>query len=86
MTMSSDPIVAHTLALPLVVGASTMTDGIPDKKWLTIGDDVCLNSNAHVQCHSQEDFAFKSDRIAIGSRVILGVCALVHYNEGYSGD
>ena len=34
---------------------------------------------ASIQCHSQEDGAFKSDRITIGSGCTLGVGAFVHY-------
>ena len=34
---------------------------------------------ASIQCHSQEDGAFKSDRIAIGAGCTLGVGAFVHY-------
>jgi non-ribosomal peptide synthetase-like protein len=32
-----------------------------------------------IQCHSQEDGAFKSDHTAIGAGVTLGVAAFVHY-------
>ena len=32
-----------------------------------------------IQCHSQEDGAFKSDRITIGAGCTLGVGAFVHY-------
>ncbi len=45
---------------------------------MTIGDDVTLNAGSWIQCHSQEDYAFKSDRITIGSGCTLGVGALVH--------
>ena len=34
---------------------------------------------ASIQAHSQEDGAFKSDRIAIGARCTVGTRALVHY-------
>ena len=33
---------------------------------VTIGDDVTLNERVEIQCHSQEDYAFKSDRSTIG--------------------
>jgi len=46
---------------------------------VTVGDDVTLNIGTVVQCHSQEDGAFKSDRITIGSGCTLGVGAFVHY-------
>ena len=44
-----------------------------------IGDDCTLNAGTEIQCHSQEDGAFKSDRITIGAGCTLGVGALVHY-------
>jgi non-ribosomal peptide synthetase-like protein len=53
--------------------------GMAEKNLVTIGDDVTLNANAVIQCHSQEDFAFKSDHTTIGAGCTLGVGALVHY-------
>ena len=44
-----------------------------------IGDDATLNVQSKIQCHSQEDGAFKSDHITIGARCTLGVGAFVHY-------
>jgi hypothetical protein len=44
-----------------------------------IGDDCTLNAEATVQCHSQEDGAFKSDHTTIGAGCTLGVGAFVHY-------
>ena len=38
-----------------------------------------LNAGSKIQCHSQEDGTFKSDRTAIGAGCTLGVGALVHY-------
>ena len=32
-----------------------------------------------IQCHSQEDGAFKSDRTTIGNGCTIGVGAMVHY-------
>ena len=46
---------------------------------VTIGDDVTLNAGTNIQCHSQEDYAFKSDRITIGAGCTIGVGAFVHY-------
>ena len=46
---------------------------------VTIGDDCTLNAGSDIQCHSQEDGAFKSDRITIGAGCTLGVGAFVHY-------
>ena len=53
--------------------------GMSEKNIVTIGDDVTLNAGAYIQCHSQEDDAFKSDRSAIGSGCTVGVGAMVHY-------
>jgi non-ribosomal peptide synthetase-like protein len=50
-----------------------------EKKFVTIGDACTLNASSSIQCHSQEDGAFKSDRITIGSGCTLGVGAFVHY-------
>ena len=38
-----------------------------------------LNAGSKVQCHSQEDGAFKSDHTVIGADCTLGVGAFVHY-------
>ena len=63
------------------LGRRVFDDGclIPEKNLVTIGDDCTLNLNSRIQCHSQEDGAFKSDRTELGSGVTLGVNALVHY-------
>jgi non-ribosomal peptide synthetase-like protein len=53
--------------------------GLAEKNMVAIGDDVTLNAGSNLQCHSQEDYAFKSDRITIGSGCTVGVGALVHY-------
>jgi non-ribosomal peptide synthetase-like protein len=53
--------------------------GFAEKNMVTIGDDVTLNAGSNIQCHSQEDYAFKSDYITIGSGCTIGVGALVHY-------
>ncbi|MCW2678456.1 MAG: non-ribosomal peptide synthetase, partial [Modestobacter sp.] len=53
--------------------------GMSEKNIVTIGDDVTLNAGSYIQCHSQEDYAFKSDRITIGSGCTIGVGAMVHY-------
>jgi non-ribosomal peptide synthetase-like protein len=67
--------------LGMRVGKRLFDDGceIVEKTMVTIGDDVILNAGSAIQCHSQEDGAFKSDRITIGSGVTLGVSAFVHY-------
>ena len=53
--------------------------GIPEKTLVAIGDDTTLNAGSTIQCHSQEDGAFKSDRITIGAGCTVGVGAWVHY-------
>jgi non-ribosomal peptide synthetase-like protein len=53
--------------------------GMPERSLVTIGDDVTLNVHSKIQCHSQEDGTFKSDRITIGSGSTLGVGAFVMY-------
>jgi non-ribosomal peptide synthetase-like protein len=63
------------------VGRRLFDDGshLAEKNMVTIGDDVTLNIKSCVQCHSQEDFAFKSDYSTVGTGCTLGVAALVHY-------
>jgi non-ribosomal peptide synthetase-like protein len=53
--------------------------GLPEKTLVTIGDYCTLNAGSVIQCHSQEDGAFKSDSIMIGSGCTVGVGAWVHY-------
>jgi non-ribosomal peptide synthetase-like protein len=53
--------------------------GMAEKNLVTIGDDVTLNAGVFIQCHSQEDFTFKSDRITIGSSCTIGVGAYMLY-------
>jgi len=50
-----------------------------EKTFVSIGDDCTLNAGSIIQCHSQEDGAFKSDSTTIGSGCTLGVGAFVHY-------
>ena len=63
------------------VGRRLFDDGcwMPEKTLVTIGDDVTLNTRSIIQCHSQEDDTFKSDRIAIGAGCTVGVGGWVHY-------
>lgn len=63
------------------IGKRVFDDGcfFPERTLVTIGDDCTLNAGTVVQCHSQEDGAFKSDRTAIGDGCTLGVGAFVHY-------
>jgi non-ribosomal peptide synthetase-like protein len=63
------------------VGRRVFDDGcyLTERTLTSIGDDCTLNLNSRVQCHSQEDGTFKSDRSSLGAGCTLGVGALVHY-------
>ncbi|WP_255637960.1 Pls/PosA family non-ribosomal peptide synthetase [Amycolatopsis sp. DSM 110486] len=67
--------------LGMRVGRRVFDDGlrVPERSFTTIGENCTLNADTIVQCHSQEDGGFKSDRIAIGAGCTLGVGAFVHY-------
>jgi non-ribosomal peptide synthetase-like protein len=68
-------------ALGVRVGRRLFDDGalMTERSLVTIGDHCSLNERSVVQCHSQENDAFKSDRVVIGSGVTLGVGGFVHY-------
>jgi non-ribosomal peptide synthetase-like protein len=63
------------------IGKRVFDDGaaIIERGFTTIGDECTLGENSVIQCHSQEDGAFKSDVVVIGARVTLGVNSFVHY-------
>ncbi|WP_262008297.1 Pls/PosA family non-ribosomal peptide synthetase [Streptomyces sp. FIT100] len=63
------------------IGRRVFDDGcaMAERTLVSIGDDCTLNAGTVIQCHSQEDGAFKSDHISIGANVTLGVGAFVHY-------
>jgi non-ribosomal peptide synthetase-like protein len=63
------------------IGAKVFDDGcgIVEKSFVTIGDHCTLNAGSVIQCHSQEDGAFKSDRTSLGIGCTLAVGAFVHY-------
>ena len=63
------------------IGRRVFDDGccLTERTFTTIGDDCTLNAGSVIQCHSQEDGGFKSDRTAIGAGCTLGVGAFVHY-------
>jgi non-ribosomal peptide synthetase-like protein len=67
--------------LGLRIGRRVFDDGlrIPERTFTTIGDDCTFNARSVIQCHSQEDGGFKSDRTAIGAGCTFGVGAYVHY-------
>ncbi|WP_052863165.1 Pls/PosA family non-ribosomal peptide synthetase [Streptomyces niger] len=63
------------------LGRRLFDDGarLPERTLVTIGDDCTLNINSVIQCHSQEDGTFKSDRSTLGNGCTLGTGTLVHY-------
>jgi non-ribosomal peptide synthetase-like protein len=63
------------------IGKRVFDDGctFTERRFVSIGDHCTLNAGSIVQCHSQEDGAFKSERSAVGARATLGVGAFVHY-------
>jgi len=63
------------------VGKRVFDDGchFTERSLTIVGDDVMLNAGSEIQCHSQEDGAFKSDRTAIGNGCTIGVGGFVHY-------
>jgi non-ribosomal peptide synthetase-like protein len=63
------------------VGKRVFDDGcyLTERTLTVIGDDVMLNAGSKIQCHSQEDGTFKSDRTVIGNGCAIGVGAMVHY-------
>jgi non-ribosomal peptide synthetase-like protein len=67
--------------LGATVGKRVFDDGchFTERSLTIVGDDVMLNAGSEIQCHSQEDGAFKSDRTVISSGCTIGVGAMVHY-------
>jgi non-ribosomal peptide synthetase-like protein len=63
------------------VGKRVFDDGVhfSERTLTSIGDDCVFNAGSKIQCHSQEDGTFKSDRTAIGAGCTIGVGAFVHY-------
>jgi non-ribosomal peptide synthetase-like protein len=70
------------------LGKRVFDDGcfLPERTLITIGDDATLNAGSVLQSHSQEDGAFKSDRIMIGSGCTIGMGGFVHYGVTMSED
>jgi len=82
IVLGGTPFISAILRLLGVrVGRRLFDDGcsLAEKNLVTIGDNVTLNAGSHLQCHSQEDYAFKNDHITVGSGCTIGVGALVHY-------
>jgi len=75
-------------ALGVRIGKRVLDDGcaIVEKTLVAIGDACTLNEGSVIQAHSQEDGAFKSDRIAIGAGCTVGTRALVHYDTTMGDD
>ncbi|WP_335934714.1 Pls/PosA family non-ribosomal peptide synthetase [Streptomyces sp. PTD5-9] len=63
------------------IGSRVFDDGcyLTERTLTTIGNDCTLNAGSKIQCHSQEDGTFKSDRSTLGAGCTLGVGAHVHY-------
>ncbi|MFI9253468.1 Pls/PosA family non-ribosomal peptide synthetase [Streptomyces sp. NPDC053069] len=63
------------------IGRRVFDDGcyLTERTLTTIGDECTLNAGSKIQCHSQEDGTFKSDRSTLGAGCTLGVGAHVHY-------
>ncbi len=52
---------------------------IPEMTLVTIGEGGTLNASSVIQCHSQEEGVFKSDRTTIGAGCAVGINAFIHY-------
>ncbi|MFV6029227.1 Pls/PosA family non-ribosomal peptide synthetase [Streptomyces sp. NPDC056264] len=63
------------------VGRGVFDDGcsLPERSMVTLGDGCTLNAGSVIQCHSQEDGAFKSEPSEVGPGSTLSVGAFVHY-------
>ncbi|MEU9444436.1 Pls/PosA family non-ribosomal peptide synthetase [Streptomyces sp. NPDC048304] len=63
------------------IGRGVFDDGcyLTERTLTAIGDGCTLNAGSKIQCHSQEDGTFKSDRTTLGAGCTLGVGAHVHY-------
>ena len=63
------------------IGRRVFDDGciLTERSFTAIGDGCTLNAGSVIQCHSQEDGAFKSDHTVLGAGCTLGVGAFVHY-------
>jgi non-ribosomal peptide synthetase-like protein len=63
------------------IGRRVFDDGcyLTERTLTAIGDGCVLNAGSKIQCHSQEDGTFKSDRTTVGAGCTLGVGSMVHY-------
>src|SRR6266496_5945812 len=62
-------------------GKRVFDDGVhvSDRTLTAIGDECVLNNGSRIQCHSEEDATFKSDRSTLGAGCTVGVAAVVFY-------
>ncbi|MCX5505133.1 phosphopantetheine-binding protein [Streptomyces sp. NBC_00053] len=63
------------------IGSRVFDDGcyMTERTLTTVGNDCTLNAGSKIQCHSQEDGTFKSDRSTLDAGCTIGVGAHVHY-------
>jgi len=63
------------------VGRRVFDDGvhISERTLTSLGDDCVLNFRSKIQCHSQEDGTFKTDRSSIGAGCTVGGGSFVNY-------
>ncbi|GAA1318371.1 hypothetical protein GCM10009647_048900 [Streptomyces sanglieri] len=63
------------------IGSRVFDDGcyMTERTLTTVGNDCTLNAGSKIQCHSQEDGTFKSDRSTLDAGCTVGVGAHVHY-------
>ncbi|MDT0350723.1 Pls/PosA family non-ribosomal peptide synthetase [Pseudonocardia charpentierae] len=63
------------------IGRRVFDDGctLTERSFAAVGDHSTLNAGSTIQCHSQEDGAFKSDHTVVGAGCTLGVGSFVHY-------
>jgi non-ribosomal peptide synthetase-like protein len=68
-------------ALGVRIGRRVFDDGcyITERTLAVIGDGCVLNAGSVIQCHSQEDGTFKSERSTLEAGCTIGVGGLVHY-------
>jgi len=74
--------------LGVKIGRRVFDDGamLTERTLSHLGDDCTLNASSTIQCHSQEDGTFKSERTTLGARCTLGVGAFVHYGVTMADD
>jgi non-ribosomal peptide synthetase-like protein len=67
--------------LGVPAGRRLFDDGlaITERTLVSIGDEATFGMGSHLQSHTLEDGAFKSDLIIIGDRCTVGTGALVNY-------